>query len=165
MPPPGPPTKNSEGVPAYSTPRGALASGKVLHVGDLVAFVVAETLTQAKDAAELIEVDYEPLPAHTDTASAMQKNALWEARPNNVALVHEEGDKAKTDAAFAKAAVTVGQRFVINRVTAAAIAPSGYAPFGTSPTTEDGGSPVPLPFGSPPWITKSGITRWNVSPS
>ena len=125
MPPPGPPTKNSEGVTAYSTPRGALASGKVLHVGDPVAFVVAETLAQAKDAAELIAVEYEPLPAHTDTASAMGKGALWEARPNNVALLHEEGDRAKTDAAFAKAAVVVGQRFVINRVTAAAIEPRG----------------------------------------
>jgi len=125
MPPPAPPTKNSEGIAAYSTPRGALAAGKVMHVGDLVAFVVAETLAQAKDAAELIRVEYDPLPAHTDTAGAMQKGALWDARPNNVALVHEEGDKAKTDAAFASAAVTVGQRFVINRVTASAMEPRG----------------------------------------
>ncbi len=127
MPPPGPPVKNSEGITAYSTPRGALAEGRVRHVGDPIAFVVAETLAQAKDAAERIAIEFETLPAHTDTAQAMQsgKPVLWDARPNNLALVHEEGDKAATEAAFAKAAVTVGQRFVINRVTANAMEPRG----------------------------------------
>ncbi|MDW4716418.1 hypothetical protein NQ256_24325, partial [Escherichia coli] len=75
-------------------------------VGDPVAFVVAETAAQARDAAEAVEVDIEPLPAVTDAAEASQPGApqLYDNIPNNVALDYHYGDAAKIDAAFAAAA-------------------------------------------------------------
>ncbi len=79
------------------------------------------------DAAELIEVDYEPLPAIVSTEDAIKPGAplVWDDCPNNICFVHLEGDKAKTDAAFAKADKIVKHRFVINRVTAASMEPRG----------------------------------------
>ena len=76
---------------------------------------------QALDAAELIEVDYEPLPAVTSTAEALKPGAprVWDDCPDNICFVATDGDKAATDAAFASAAHVVKHRFVINRVTAA----------------------------------------------
>ena len=80
-------------------------SDRVRWVGDYVAFVVAETVHQAMDAAELIEVDYEPLPAIVSADDAIKPGAplVWDDCPNNICFVHLEGDKAATDAAFAKA--------------------------------------------------------------
>ena len=74
-------------------------------VGDYVAFVVAETCHQALDAAELIEVDYEPLPAVISTADASKPGAprVWDGCADNIGFVQLFGDKAATDAAFAKA--------------------------------------------------------------
>ena len=96
-------------------------------VGDPVAFIVAETAAQAADAAEMIEVDYEPLPAVVSTAKAMEPGAakVWEGCDDNIGFVELIGDKAATDAAFVKAAHVVKHRFVINRVTAAAMEPRG----------------------------------------
>src|SRR5215475_1757415 len=64
------------GQPMKEPPHPCLAQGKARHVGDQVAVVVAETLAQAKDAAELVDVDYEVLPAVVDAASATQSKAL-----------------------------------------------------------------------------------------
>ena len=96
-------------------------------VGDYVAFVVAETLHQALDAAELIAVDYEPLPAVVSTARGDRAGAprVWDECPDNIGFVQLFGDKAATDAAFAKADHVVKHRFVINRVTAATMEPRG----------------------------------------
>ena len=96
-------------------------------VGDYVAFVVAETAHQAADAAELIEVDYEPLPAVVSTDGALEPGAprVWDECPDNICFVHPEGDKAAADAAFAGAAHVVRHSFVINRVTAATMEPRG----------------------------------------
>ena len=82
---------------------------------------------QAADAAELIEVDYEPLPAVVSTAKATEPGAakVWDGCADNIGFVELIGDKAATDAAFAKAAHVVKHRFVINRVTAAAMEPRG----------------------------------------
>ena len=79
------------------------------------------------DAAELIEVDYEALPAVVSTAKATEPGAakVWEGCADNICFVELIGDKAATDAAFAKAAHVVKHRFVINRVTAAAMEPRG----------------------------------------
>ena len=68
-------------------------------VGEGVAFVIAETATQAKDAADLVVVDYDPLPGSADTASALDDDAtiLWPDIGNNEALVHEIGDKPATE--------------------------------------------------------------------
>jgi carbon-monoxide dehydrogenase large subunit len=119
--------KRRDGSPLYKPRYRALARDRVRWVGDYVAFVVAETVNQAMDAAELIEVDYETLPSITSTADAVKPGAplVWDDCPNNICFVHLEGDKAKTDAAFANAAHVVKHHFVINRVTAATMEPRG----------------------------------------
>jgi aerobic carbon-monoxide dehydrogenase large subunit len=105
----------------------ALVRERVRWVGDYVAFVVAETFHQAMDAAELIAVDYEPLPVAVVTAevSSGKVAPVWDGRPNNIGFVQLFGDKAATDAAFAKAAHVTKQEFVINRVTAASMETRG----------------------------------------
>ena len=102
----GLPLKSRDGSPLLQTNRPALATDKVRFVGDPVAFVVAETLAQARDAAEAVELDIEPLPAVTDAAEAAKPGApqLYDHIPNNVALDYHYGDTAKIDAAFATAA-------------------------------------------------------------
>jgi aerobic carbon-monoxide dehydrogenase large subunit len=121
------PRKRRDGSPGFNAPQPHLARGIVRYVGEQVAFVVAETLNQAKDAAELVEVDYEPLPSVVATAAAIEKGApvLWQACPDNVAFFHEVGNKAAVEAAFAKAAQVVKQRLVINRITANSMEPRG----------------------------------------
>jgi carbon-monoxide dehydrogenase large subunit len=127
--------KRRDGSPLYKPRYRALARDRVRWVGDYVAFVVAETAHQAMDAAELIEVDYEPLPAIVSAEEAIKPGAplVWDDCPNNICFVHLEGDKAKTEAAFAKADKIVKHRFVINRVTAASMEPRGsigvYRPY------------------------------------
>ncbi|HEX9211489.1 MAG TPA: xanthine dehydrogenase family protein molybdopterin-binding subunit, partial [Bradyrhizobium sp.] len=94
------------GSPLLQTNRQPLATDKVRFVGDPIAFVVAATLAQARDAAEAVEVDIEPLPAVTDPEEAAQPGAplLYDHIPNNVALDYHYGDMEKVNAAFASAA-------------------------------------------------------------
>ena len=115
------------GAPGYRPRYPALAEDRVRMIGDYVAFVVAETYYQAADAAELIQVDYEPLPAIVSTGDAVKPGAplVWDDCPNNIGFIQVEGNKEATDAAFASAAHVVKHRFVINRVTAAAMEPRG----------------------------------------
>src|SRR3954453_7533523 len=88
--------------PPYRHPFPALAQDTVRWVGDYVAFVVAETRHQAADAAELIEVEYEPLPAVVSTEDAAKPGMppVWDECPDNISFVYLEGDKAATDAAL-----------------------------------------------------------------
>ncbi len=108
------PTKEPVDAPVYPV----LCSDMVRHVGDAIAFVVADDLNGARSAAELIEVDYDPLPAIADTAKALDADAplVWPDRKSNLALVYDYGDKAATDAAFAKAAHVAELRIVNNRL-------------------------------------------------
>lgn len=115
------PLANRDGSPRGETPRPMLALDRVRHVGDPVALVVAETLEQAKDAAELIEVDYAARPHVVGTYEAAQPGAplVHDGIKSNIVFDWEMGDRAKTDAAFAKAdrVVTlklVNQRLVVN---------------------------------------------------
>jgi carbon-monoxide dehydrogenase large subunit len=100
-----------------STPR-VLATDAVKWTGEGVAAVVAETPAQATDALELIDVDWEPLPAVVDAEKATQRGApqLHENAPNNVVFDWMVGDKAGTDAAFAKPEVYIKQRLVNQRL-------------------------------------------------
>ncbi len=117
--------KRSDGSPMYRPPYPALNHEEVRWVGDPVAFVIAETREQAADAADLVTVDYEPLPAVIDTADALDPDApqVWPDAPNNICFHHGFGDADKTEAAFAKADHVVTHRFRISRVNAVAMEP------------------------------------------
>jgi carbon-monoxide dehydrogenase large subunit len=111
--------KRPDGSPSFSTPYRILALDRVRHVGDPVAAVIAETIAQAKDAAEAIEVEYESLQSVTDTAGTVAPGApnVSEESPGNICFVEHLGsDEAKIKAAFAQAKHVVKERFVINRV-------------------------------------------------
>ena len=99
------PLKNRDGSPIHYVPRPALARDKVRFVGDPVACVIAETVEQAKDAAEAVVLDIEPLPVVLDPEAASKPGAplVYDEVPNNVALDYHFGDTAKVDEAFAKA--------------------------------------------------------------
>ncbi len=113
---------STDGTPMKEPKHPLLAQGKVRHVGDQVAIVIAESIAQAKDAAELIEVDYEALPAVVDTGSAATATtAVHDEAPNNVCYVWALGDKAAVDAAFAKAAHVTKLDFANNRLIPNAI--------------------------------------------
>src|SRR6516165_9846942 len=105
MPKAAMPRKKADGSPMFAPQRPALVIDRARYVGDPVAMVIAETLAQAKDAAELVEVDYQTLPSVTSTADAALPNAprVWDENPDNVSHTYERGDKAKTEAAFARA--------------------------------------------------------------
>jgi aerobic carbon-monoxide dehydrogenase large subunit len=115
------PFKSRDGSEMRHTGRPALATDKVRFVGDPVACVIAETVDQARDAAEAIELDIEPLPAVTEPPAAVTPDApqLYEDAPGNLALDFHYGDAEKVKAAFASAAhVTkvdlVNSRVVVN---------------------------------------------------
>src|SRR5262249_11280773 len=98
-----------------------LARDEVMHVGDAVAFVVADTIEQAKDAAEAIAIEYEALPHVVDAVAALKPGAplVWPNKPGNRAFEMTLGDERKTAQAFAGAAKTVelslvNQRLVTN---------------------------------------------------
>ena len=121
------PRKRPDGSPMYQNPHPGLVGDRVRFVGDQVAYVVAETLDAAKDAAERITVAYEPMPAVVGTAAAFEPgaSAVWDDCPDNISNVHEAGDKAAVDAAFARAHHVTRQRFVISRIAANAMEPRG----------------------------------------
>ena len=110
--------QTTDGTPVKPTPHPILAKGTVRHVGEAVAFIVADTVNKARDAAEAIGIDYTVLPAITGIAEATAKGApqVWPDRPGNIAFTAEQGNKARTDAAFAKAASTVSMTIVNNRL-------------------------------------------------
>jgi aerobic carbon-monoxide dehydrogenase large subunit len=114
------PRKKADGSPMFAPQRPVLVTDRARYVGDAVAMVVATTLNRAKDAAELIEVDYEPLPAVTSVAEAAKPDAprVWDENPDNISHVTERGNKAQTEAAFARAVHVVKRRYVITRVHA-----------------------------------------------
>ena len=113
------PLNNRDGSPRRVTPIPLLATDKARFVGDPVAAVIAESLAAALDGAELVEVDYEVLPAVTATREAAEDGApvVWEDRPTNVCIDAEFGDRAATEAAFAKADHVVSFSTIVNRVT------------------------------------------------
>ena len=116
-----------EGRQSFMPPYPILARGKVRHVGQPVAFVVAESLELAKDAAESIEVDYDPLPAVTDTERAASPEApkLWDEAVDNIAVHWRLGDSNASDAAFAAAHRVVRTELVNNRLIVASMEPRG----------------------------------------
>src|SRR5499427_1278614 len=115
----------TDGQPMKEPPHPVLAQDKVRHVGDGVALVIAETPEQAKDAAELIEVDYQELPSVVNPVEALKSGApqIHDAAPGNKCYTWALGDKAQVDAAFAKAAHVTKLDIVNNRLIPNAIEP------------------------------------------
>ena len=121
------PRKKADGSPMFAPQRPALVIDRVRYVGDPVAMVIAETLMEAKDAAELIAVVYDELPSVTSTDEAARPDAarVWDENPDNISHTVQHGNKAATDAAFAQAAHVARQRYVITRVHAQYMEPRG----------------------------------------
>ena len=115
---------NRDGSPVPVAPHAVLPADRVRHVGQAVAFVIAETIAQARDAAEKVIVDYEPLPAVTQGRDSAEGNGsrLYDDLPN-VMIDAEVGDKAATDTAFARAAHVTRLDTWINRVTGVPMEP------------------------------------------
>jgi carbon-monoxide dehydrogenase large subunit len=118
---------NRDGTPSVSPPHPAIVRDRVRHVGDTVAMVVAETAAAARDAAELIAVDYEPLPAVVDTAHALDPGQLtvWEEAPANLCFDWEIGDRAAVERAMAGARHRIALELVNNRVVVNSMEPRG----------------------------------------
>jgi carbon-monoxide dehydrogenase large subunit len=119
--------KRPDGSPMFARPHRGLTQDRVRYVGDPIALVVAETRAQAEDAADLVQVDYQPLPSVTSTAEAPQPGsaAVWDECPDNISNVFESGDKVATEAAFARAHRVVRRRYIITRVHAQYMEPRG----------------------------------------
>lgn len=114
---------STDGQPMKEPPHPVLAHGKARYVGDHVAMVIAETLEQARNAAELVEVEYEPLDAVVDVRDAKNGPALHEAAPDNHCYKWAIGDKAQVDAAFAGAAHVTKLDLINNRLVPNAMEP------------------------------------------
>ena len=112
----------------YQPPNPPLALGRVRHVGEAVVMVIADTIDQAKDAAEAINVEYAELPANTVTAIAMDDDtpAVWEHRPDNECFYEQRGYPEETKAAFENADVVVERTFPITRTITNTIEPRAY---------------------------------------
>jgi carbon-monoxide dehydrogenase large subunit len=118
---------NRDGTPSVLPPHPAIARGRVRHVGDTVAMVVAESAAVARDAAELITVDYEPLPTSVDTAHALDPGQpqVWDEAPGNLCFDWEIGDRAAVERAFAGARHRISLELVNNRVVVNSMEPRG----------------------------------------
>jgi carbon-monoxide dehydrogenase large subunit len=121
------PLKNRDGSDRANPPHPILAGDVVRHVGVPVAFIVADTVQDARDAAEMIAVDYDILPSSTDLAAATDPATplVWPDVPKNICFDWEIGDKAATEAAFAEAAhvtrlTVINNRIVVNSMEARA---------------------------------------------
>lgn len=114
---------STDGQPMKEPPHPVLAQGKVRYVGDHVAMVVAETLEQARNAAEAVEVDYDVLPAVVDVRDASKATALHDAAPDNRCYKWAIGDKAQVAAVFANAAKVTKISLTNNRLVPNAMEP------------------------------------------
>jgi aerobic carbon-monoxide dehydrogenase large subunit len=114
-------------APMIVPDRRALASDRARHVGDPVAFVVAETRAAARDAAELVDIQWRVLPSVVDGPAAMQAGApqLWEQAPENVSYRFQKGDAEAVNAAIAGASHVVELELVNNRIVISALEPRG----------------------------------------
>ncbi len=114
-------------APMIVPPRFALASDRARHVGDPVAFVVAESRTAARDAAELVAVDWQVLPSVIDAVAALEPGAaqLWEQAPGNLSYRFQKGEQSAVRSAIAGAAHVVELELVNNRIVISALEPRG----------------------------------------
>src|SRR5262245_17307457 len=118
---------NRDQSPSVSPPHPAIARDRVRHVGDTVAMVVAESAAAARDAAELITVDYQPLPAVIDTRHALDpaQPQVWAEAPGNLCFDWEVGDRGAVERAMAAARHRIALELVNNRVVVNSMEPRG----------------------------------------
>jgi aerobic carbon-monoxide dehydrogenase large subunit len=121
------PVPNRDGSAMRVPPRSALAVDRVRHVGDSIAIVVAHSLSQAREAADLIQIEYDPLPAVTEASAALAPDApqIWPEAPGNLGLDWELGDRRATEAALARAQHVTRLTLVNNRVVVNSMEPRG----------------------------------------
>jgi carbon-monoxide dehydrogenase large subunit len=112
------PVKSRDGSSTRISDKPVLAKDRITFIGEAIALVIAETYAQAKDAAELVAVEYEPLDAVGTLAAAPTGPQIWDTAPNNESFDWADGDEVGTAAAFASAAHTVSLKVVQNRVSA-----------------------------------------------
>ena len=120
--------KNKDGSPMAEPPHPVLATGKVRHVGDPIAVVIADSKAAAEEAAELVNITYKELPSITAVDAAVKPGApqLYAEAKSNLCYDWHIGDKAATDAAFAKAAHVTKLDIVNNRLVPNAMEPRAY---------------------------------------
>ena len=116
---------NTPETPVFDAPHPPLADGRVRHVGEAVAMIVAETRDAARDAAELVEVDYRPLPAVISQLDALAEGApqVWDGAPGNLCFDQGFGDEAETAAAFEGAHLVLERDFQTSRVVTCQMEP------------------------------------------
>jgi carbon-monoxide dehydrogenase large subunit len=116
---------NKDGSETFTAPHHAMAIDKVRHVGEIVAMIVATSIAAAKDAADLVQIDFDILPSVTNTWETVSENApvLWEQHGSNVCGDVEVGDRAATEAAFGQAAHVARIKTWVQRVTGVPMEP------------------------------------------
>ncbi|MCC6890163.1 MAG: xanthine dehydrogenase family protein molybdopterin-binding subunit [Hyphomicrobiales bacterium] len=121
------PRKRRDGSPQFATPQPLLARERARYIGEPVAIIIAETLNEARDAAELIAVEYDALPAVTTLEQAIVPGApsIWAECGDNFAFMHEVGNKSAAEKAIASADHVIRHRMVISRLTTASMEPRG----------------------------------------
>lgn len=117
--------KSRDGSAMHQSPKLLLPDDKVRFAGEAVAMVVAETAVQAKDAAEAVQVEYEPLQASVTIESAPHVPPVWDHAPGNLAFDWADGNEAACNEAFARAACKVSVELVQNRIVPAPMEPRG----------------------------------------
>ncbi|MEC9152690.1 MAG: xanthine dehydrogenase family protein molybdopterin-binding subunit [Pseudomonadota bacterium] len=117
--------EKADGSPMFSPPNKPLRQKRTRYVGDYVAFVVAESYAEARDAAELVVVDYEPLPSVTRTEDTTRIGAptVWDEAPNNVCFIFEQGDSTAVENAIRDAHHITTLEINISRVAVAPMEP------------------------------------------
>jgi carbon-monoxide dehydrogenase large subunit len=117
--------QSPDGKPNFEPPYRILSRERAMYVGDAVAAVFAETLDQAKDAAEAIEIEWDALPAVTETRSAAGEGVaeLWPQSPRNVCFVFDAGNRDAVEQALAGAKHRISVTYPINRITAVTMEP------------------------------------------
>ena len=108
--------KRPDGTPMKYRPQPPLALGRVRYVGDPVALIIAETLNQARDGSELVDVEYESIPSVTDTEQTIKTDSalVWDDYPDNISGQYQSGDADAVESALANASYVIKRRFVIS---------------------------------------------------
>jgi carbon-monoxide dehydrogenase large subunit len=121
--------KRRDGSDMYRPPRPAITSDRVRHVGQIIAMVIADTVNAAKDAADLVDVEYETLPINVVGVKARESDAIWPSCTDNESFYYQAGNAEAAEAGLAKSANVFKQKFIISRIHANTMEPRGALGF------------------------------------